>query len=82
MLRNVALTAPYMHDGSLPTLAAVVDYYDAGARPHEGLDARLHPLALTEDEKNALVRFLESLTGENVSMLIADAVAAPIGDPR
>jgi len=82
ILRNVALTAPYMHDGSLPTLAAVVDYYDDGARPHDGLDARLHPLALTEEEKDALVRFLESLTGGNVPALVADALAAPIGDPR
>ena len=55
-LRNVALTAPYMHDGSLPTLAAVIDYYDAGGRPHDGLDARVRPLGLTAEEKGALVK--------------------------
>jgi len=81
-LRNVTLTAPYMHDGSLPTLAAVVDYYDAGGKPHEGLDPRVRRLALTADEKAALVRFLESLSGDDVAALVADALAAPIGDPR
>jgi cytochrome c peroxidase len=81
-LRNVALTAPYMHDGSLPTLAAVIDYYDGGGRPHDGLDARVRPLGLTAEEKGALVKFLESLTGENVPALVADALAAPVGDPR
>ncbi len=37
-LRNVALTAPYMHDGSLATLASVIDYYAAGGVPHDGQD--------------------------------------------
>jgi len=82
ILRNVALTAPYMHDGSLPTLAAVVEYYDGGGRPHDGLDVRVRKLALTTAEKSALVAFLESLTGSNVDALVADALAAPIGDPR
>jgi cytochrome c peroxidase len=81
-LRNVALTAPYMHDGSLQTLAAVVDYYDGGGRPHDGLDPRVRRLGLSAEEKAALVRFLESLSGENVQMLVADAISAPIGDPR
>ena len=81
-LRNVALTSPYMHDGSLPTLAAVVEYYDDGGRPHDGLDPRLHPLGLTQEDKDALVAFLESLTGNNVDALVADAHAAPVGDPR
>jgi cytochrome c peroxidase len=81
-LRNVALTAPYMHDGSLPTLAAVVDYYDGGGRPHDGLDVRVRPLGLTAEEKGALVKLLESLTGENVPALVADALTAPVGDPH
>jgi cytochrome c peroxidase len=81
-LRNVALTAPYMHDGSLPTLSAVVDYYDGGGRPHEGLDPRVRPLGLSEEERAALVSFLLSLTGDNVDALVADALAEPVGDPH
>ena len=73
-LRNVAITAPYMHDGSIATLAAVIDFYDAGGRnvkdgPYAG-DGRLNPfkrkeihtLNLTDAEKRELVAFLESLT--------------------
>jgi cytochrome c peroxidase len=61
-LRNIALTAPYMHDGSLPTLEAVVDHYVRGGRrsPHE--DPRIHPLALSADERSDLLAFLGSLT--------------------
>lgn len=81
-LRNVALTAPYMHDGSLATLAAVVDYYDRGGRPHDGLDPRIRPLALSAGEKRELVAFLTSLTGGNVASLVAEATSEPVGDPR
>ncbi len=62
-LREVARTAPYMHDGSLATLEAVVDFYDAGGRPNPNLDAGVRPLGLTPEEKRALVAFLESLSG-------------------
>jgi cytochrome c peroxidase len=62
-LREVALTAPYMHDGSLATLAEVVDYHDRGGNPHPGLDPRLKPLGLTAQEKADLVAFLEALSG-------------------
>ena len=79
-LRNVALTAPYMHDGSLTTLEAVVEYYDRGGVPNEGLDPRIRPLGLTAEEKRALVAFMESLTGSNIETLVLDAFAAPIGD--
>lgn len=81
-LRNVALTAPYMHDGSLPTLREVVEYYDAGGVPHDLLDERLRPLALTAAEIDDLVAFLESLTGENVADFVADAAVAPVGDAQ
>jgi cytochrome c peroxidase len=76
-LRNVALTAPYMHDGSLPTLDAVVRYYAGGGTLHPGQDGRLRPLDLTEGEVKALVRFLESLTGEGIAALQEEARAAP-----
>lgn len=81
-LRNVALTAPYMHDGSLDSLEAVVDFYDRGGYPGPFTDALIGPLHLTADQKGALVAFLNSLTGDNVAELVADAFAAPIGDPH
>ncbi|RMG33276.1 MAG: photosynthetic protein synthase I [Gammaproteobacteria bacterium] len=80
-LRNVALTAPYMHDGSLSTLREVVAFYNRGGQPNPLLDPAIHPLGLTEAEIDDLVAFLESLTGSNVATLVADAMAAPIGDP-
>lgn len=63
-LRNVAQTAPYMHDGSLVTLEEVVNYYDAGGVPHAGLADKIKPLALTSQEKADVVAFLKSLNGE------------------
>jgi cytochrome c peroxidase len=81
-LRNVALTAPYMHNGSLPTLDAVVAFYDAGGVPNEVLDPLVRPLGLSAAERADLVAFLRSLTGANVDILIADAFTAPIGEPR
>lgn len=62
-LRDVATRPPYMHDGSLTTLADVVAYYDGGGTPHPGLDGAIKPLRLTAGEKADLVSFLESLTG-------------------
>ena len=79
-LRNVALTAPYMHDGSLPTLQTVVEFYNGGGVPNEGLDLRLKPLQLNAGEIDALVAFLQSLTGDNVDALTREALATPIGD--
>jgi cytochrome c peroxidase len=63
-LRNVALTAPYMHDGSIRTLSAVVDYYDRGGNANPTLDPKIVPLHLTAREKHDLVAFLQSLTGD------------------
>ena len=51
-LRNVALTAPYMHDGSLATLREVVDFYDGGGAPNELLDPAIRALHLSELEKD------------------------------
>jgi cytochrome c peroxidase len=80
-LRNVALTAPYMHDGSLSTLADVIDFYDRGGEPNPLLDPRLRPLGLSPEERRALEAFLGALTGGDVESLVADAFAAPVGDP-
>ena len=63
-IRNVAMTAPYMHDGSQQTLAEVVEWYDKGGHPNANLDPKIKPLHLTEQEKADLVAFMEALTGE------------------
>lgn len=63
-LRNVAVTAPYMQDGSLATLEDVVAQYDAGGRGHENTDPLIRPLGLTDDEKADLVAFLGALTDD------------------
>ena len=62
-LREIARSAPYMHDGSLVTLRDVVDYYNRGGNANPGLDTDLRPLKLTELEKNSLMAFLETLNG-------------------
>ncbi len=62
-LRNVAETAPYMHDGSIATLEDVIEFYDRGAVPNPQLDPAIHPLHLTAQEKQDLLSFLRSLTG-------------------
>lgn len=79
-LRNVALTAPYMHNGSLATLKDVVKFYNKGGVDNKLKDPLIKPLGLQDQEVNDLVAFLESLTGSNVDTLVADAFAAPIGD--
>lgn len=61
-LRNVALTAPYMHDGSLKTLDAVIDHYQTGGRPHPNKSPLLKPFHLTPAERRDLLAFLTSLT--------------------
>lgn len=63
-LREVEHTAPYMHNGSLKTLEAVVEYYDKGGIPNKNLHPLMKPLHLTAEEKKALVAFLKSLNGE------------------
>jgi len=69
-LRNIALTAPYMHDGRFETLDDVVDHYSTGIQPSPGLDMRLHapngrqPIRMnfSAEERAALVAFLNTLT--------------------
>ena len=63
-LRDVSLHAPYMHDGSLPTLRAVVEHYNKGGIPNLHLDPKIKSLNLAEDEIDALVKFMEALKGE------------------
>jgi cytochrome c peroxidase len=79
-LRNVALTAPYMHNGVFGTLTDVLNFYNEGGIPNPQLDPLIRPLGLTPEEIGDIVVFLESLTGDNVEVLVRDAFAAPIGD--
>ncbi len=65
-LREVSRTAPYMHNGSLATLEDVVAFYDRGGGQHGNKSPLLRPLNLTESEKQALVEFLKSLSGDPV----------------
>jgi len=65
-LRDVELTAPYMHDGSHKTLLDVVRFYDRGGEANPYLDRRIAPLNLTDEEMNALVEFMRSLTSDEV----------------
>lgn len=62
-LRGVALTAPYMHDGSMPTLEAVVEFYNkGGSRDDAELDPLLEPLNLSKADLDNLVEFLKALS--------------------
>ncbi len=63
-LRNSALTAPYMHNGSLTSLIDVVDHYNSGGKGHINKSEFIKPLYLTEEEKQQLVSFLKTLTDE------------------
>jgi cytochrome c peroxidase len=64
-LRNVTQRAPYMHDGSIATLSAVIDHYDHGFEQRASLDTNIHPLGLTSDEKADLLAFLDTLTSSD-----------------
>ncbi len=75
-LRNVALTAPYMHDGSLATLEDVVDWYDGGGGEDPGRDRTLKPLGLDATAKRQLVAFLRTLTSGEVERLAREARAS------
>lgn len=81
-LRNISLTAPYMHNGSITTLEQVVNFYNEGGVINKNQDPLIKPLHLSQQEREHLVNFLNSLTGSNVTKLISDAFAQSIGDPQ
>ena len=64
-LRNIQLTSPYMHDGSMSSLEEVIAFYNQGGEPHEYRDVRIQPLNLSDQEQADLVAFLISLTDWN-----------------
>lgn len=80
-LRNIALTAPFMHNGRFSSLNEVVAFYNRGGVPHDLQSSLIRPLGLTAQEQNDLVAFMETLTGDNADALVLDAFAAPVGDP-
>ena len=65
-LREVSRTAPYMHNGTLATLEAVVAFYNAGGGAHPNKSPLLRPLGLTPGEQRALVEFLKGLSGDPI----------------
>lgn len=68
-LRDVELTSPYMHNGSLKTLIDVVQFYNRGGAANSHLDKLMHPLHLNDAEVNDLVQFLRALTSDDVLKL-------------
>ena len=62
-LREIARTAPYMHDGSIATLEDVIEYYDRGGNRHAALDTESHALRLSFAEKQNIIAFLRCLNG-------------------
>lgn len=70
-LRDVALTAPYMHNGQYDTLEEVVEHYNKGGEPNfDNLDPNMKPLNLTKKEKQELVEFMKALTGDPMEITI------------
>ena len=72
-LRNIELTAPYMHNGTFETLEDIVAYYGDGGFRHFGIDPLVRDLDLNDAEEEALVAFLKSLTAGNIEALILEA---------
>tara|TARA_Y100000389_G_scaffold95450_1_gene92134 strand:- start:942 stop:2927 length:1986 start_codon:yes stop_codon:yes gene_type:complete len=85
-LRNVELSAPYMHNGALSTLKDVVEFYNKGGvtqigrMKNETISPLIFPLNLSEQEVDDVVEFLKTLTGSNMDTLVLDGFAAPVGD--
>lgn len=69
-VRNVALTAPYMHDGSLATLEEVVEWYDKGGHANPHLSDKIRPLKLSAQDKADLVAFMQACTGPTPAVQI------------
>jgi cytochrome c peroxidase len=69
-LRDVDRRGPYMHDGLLGTLAAVIDHYDSGGVQRPSLSGDMRALHLTAEEKQALLAFLATLTGDNAPVTL------------
>lgn len=71
-LRNIAASAPYLHDGTAKTLEEVIEFYDQGGTPNPNLSKEIRPLHLTAQEKEDLLEFMKSLSCPDLH------VAAPV----
>jgi len=69
-LRNIEARAPYMHNGSVATLEAVIDHYDRGFEQRPSLSPEMQELGLTDQEKADLVEFMKSLTSKDVQVAV------------
>lgn len=78
-VREVANTAPYMHDGSVATLEDVVEHYNKGGNPNPGLDKDIKKLNLTPSEVADVVAFMKALTGEPVKIEMPTLPPGPDG---
>ena len=61
-LRNIAVTYPYMHDGSIKTLEEVIEHYSSGGKNHQNKSHFIQPFVLNKQEKTDLIAFLQALT--------------------
>ena len=78
-IRNVAVTAPYMHNGVYETLEEVMEFYNHGGGEGMGLEVPYQTLApdslhLTDYEQTAIIRFMESLTDTSLNLTIPDSL--------
>jgi cytochrome c peroxidase len=69
-LRDIAVTAPYMHDGSLQTLEEVIEIYNKGGESNPFLDSGIRPLSLTDQEKADLVALMKSMTSPQFAKIV------------
>jgi cytochrome c peroxidase len=65
-LRDIELTGPYMHDGTLKTLLDIVRFYNQGGQKNPNLDEKMRPLNLTDEEMSDIVEFLRALTSDDI----------------
>ncbi|MFA7275113.1 MAG: cytochrome c peroxidase [Crocinitomicaceae bacterium] len=63
-LRNVALTAPYMHDGSISTLEDVIKHYEKGGLPNKNKSIHVQPFIISNEDRDNLIQFLNTLTDD------------------
>ncbi|MEM8710787.1 MAG: cytochrome c peroxidase [Planctomycetota bacterium] len=81
-LRNVELTAPYMHNGTLATLEEVIDFYAAGVSVHPSVSSNdLEPQSISSSDKLALISFLEALTDTGFDHDVPDSVPSGLQVP-
>jgi cytochrome c peroxidase len=69
-LRNINHRAPFLHDGSVATLAAVIDHYDNGFVHRPSLDTQMHALGLSAAEKSELLALLDTLTSVDAPLVL------------